>query len=319
MKPDQQRFSGVWVPVLTPFRADLSVNEEAFVTHCQWLLDQGVDGLAVFGTTSEANSLSLGERTLLLERLIDSGIPADRLMPGVGCCALPDTLHLCRHALEHGCDAVLMLPPFYYKGVSEDGLFAAFSWIIEQTGSRGLRVFLYHIPPVAMVPITTSLIERLRAAHPRQVAGLKDSGGNWDHTREVLGRFPDMAVFAGSERFLLNTLRHGGAGCITASGNVSPAGIRVVYERWLDDAPDADAAQRRIESVRDVLESSRMIPALKSLCARHYGDGGWRNARPPLTALSKDEEDALLRRLDELGFSMDDNRQFVTRFVEAGR
>lgn len=298
------QFKGVWVPALTPFRGDLSVNREAFVTHCRWLLGQGADGLAVFGTTSEANSLSLEERTGLLELLVESGVPASRLMPGVGCCALPDTVHLSRHALEQGCGAVLMLPPFYYKGVSDDGLFGAFSWVIDQLASSELKVFLYHIPPIAQVPISPALVGRLLDAYPGQVAGVKDSGGDWSHTRGLLGRFPGLGIFAGSERFLLDTLRQGGAGCITASGNVNPGGIRRVYEQWSAAAEDADDMQRRITLVRDVLERFRLIPALKTICARHYGDGEWTTVRPPLTPLSESERAALGEQLDELGFSM---------------
>lgn len=284
----------------------MSVNHEAFSMHCRWLLDRGADGLAVFGTTSEANSLSIRERTDLLEVLIDSGIPPGRLMPGVGCCALPDTVHLCRHAMERGCGAVLMLPPFYYKGVSDDGLFASFSSAIRELASRDLNVFLYHIPPVAQVAISPALTARLQEAHPGRIAGVKDSGGDWAHTRVMLDRFPDLDIFAGSERFLLDTLRHGGAGCITASGNVNPAGIRLVYEHWAQDAPDTDAVQHRVTTVRDTLEKFTMIPALKALCARFYDDAAWMAVRPPLTALTEPERDELYRQVDHLDFSMGD-------------
>lgn len=314
---NHDQFKGVWVPVLTPFRADLSVNGPAFAAHCRWLLEQGADGLAVFGTTSEANSLALEERMELLEILVEAGISASKLMPGVGCCALADTVRLCRHAMRQGCAGVLMLPPFYYKGVSDDGLFEAFSWIIEQVASEDLRVFLYHIPPVAQVPISASLLARLRDAYPRQIAGLKDSGGDWNHTRELLRRFGDLKIFAGSERFLLDTLRHGGAGCITASGNVNPAGIRRVYEQWGSGAPETDDTQGRIAAVRDVLERFTMIPALKTLCARHYDDAGWRTVRPPLMPLSDSERDALHDGLEDLGFSMAANRESIQRMTES--
>ncbi len=275
--------------------------------HCRWLLEQGVDGLAVFGTTSEANSLSLEERMALLDALLEAGIPAARLMPGVGCCALPDTVRLCRHALARGCGAVLMLPPFYYKGVSDEGLFESFSRVIEQVASSDLNIFLYHIPPVTQIPISPALVERLLRTYPRQIAGIKDSGSDWRHTRKLLDRFPALAIFAGSERFLLDTLRHGGAGCITASGNVNPAGIRLVYEHWRRDAGDADAAQQRVNAVRDALERFTMIPALKALCARHYADGGWEAVRPPLATLPEPERAALYEQMDRLGLAMGGN------------
>lgn len=302
-------WSGVWVPALTPFNDDLSVNQDAFVRHCLWLLEEGADGLAVFGTTSEANSLSMTERQRLLEALVAAQIPPDRLMPGVGCSALPDTVALCRHALEQGCRAVLMLPPFYYKGVSDEGLFAAYSWAIEQVASEDLRVFLYHIPPVAQVPLSRSLIRALREAYPQQVAGVKDSGGDWAHTRLLLDGFPEMAIFAGSERFLLDTLRHGGAGCITASGNVNPGGIRLVYEHWRGDEAGVDAVQERVTACRDLLEGFPMIPALKALCAWHHGAELWCNVRPPLMPLTERERAQLRQKTERFGFSMSDNRK----------
>lgn len=317
MSKNQQQFGGVWVPALTPFNPDLSVNHEAFAVHCRWLLDQGADGLAVFGTTSEANSLSVAEREELLEVLVGAGIPADRLMPGVGCCAIPDTVRLCRHALAQGCGAVLMLPPFYYKGVGDDGLFMYFSSVLEQVAASELRLFLYHIPPVSRVPISMTLIARLLQAYPRQITGLKDSGGDWSYTRELISSFPDMTIFAGSERFLLDTLRHGGAGCITASGNINPAGIRLVYEYWQRREEGVDAVQDGITSVRDIVEQFTMIPALKVLCARHYQDDNWTTVRPPLSLLAEADQVSLHEQLDNLGFSVADNAQSVAKMSRA--
>jgi len=305
----ENQWNGVWVPALTPFNPDLSVNHEAFIYHCRWLIEQGAEGLAVFGTTSEASSLSMGERKVLLEALVAAGIPPRRLMPGVGCTALPDTLALCRHALAQGCQAVLMLPPFYYKGVGDNGLFAAFSWIIEQLASEAIRVFLYHIPPVTGIPISLSLIEALRGAYPRRIAGVKDSGGDWTHTQALLRRFPGMAIFAGSERFLLDTLREGGAGCITASGNVNPGGIRLVQEHWEAGAAGTEATQGRVTALRDRLERFTLIPALKALCARHYDDDSWRLVRPPLMPLTEPEQAQLRQTMDRFGFSMSRNRE----------
>lgn len=306
-------YAGVWVPALTPFHPDLSVDRDGFVAHCRWLLEQGADGLAVFGTTSEANSLSVAERAELLEELVRAGVPAEKLMPGVGCCAIPDTVHLCRCARELGCGAVLMLPPFYYKGVEDEGLFAYFSSVIEHVAADGLQVFLYHIPPVTRVPLSIALISRLRRAYPDQVAGLKDSGGDWSYTRDVISHFPEMTVFAGSERFLLETLRHGGAGCITASGNVNPAGIRLVFEHWTRGGGDVDALQASITAIRNVLEGFTMIPALKALCAGHYRNPAWGTVRPPLTALAAIEGRSLHRQLEDLAFSIADNCQSILK------
>src|ERR1044071_356924 len=201
---DTQRIRGVLSPVVTPFRSDLSPDPERFVRQCRWLLSQNV-GLAVFGTNSEANSLSVEEKIELLDRLIGAGIDPSRMMPGTGCCALPDSVRLTAHAVKLGCAGVLMLPPFYYKRVSADGLYRSFAEVIERVGESRLRVYLYHIPPVAQVPITLGLVERLLKAYPAQTAGMKDSSGDWGNTKSFLDAFARSGfnVFAGSETFLL--------------------------------------------------------------------------------------------------------------------
>src|SRR5438094_6006007 len=155
-----QRIRGVLAPVVTPFKADLSPDRQRFVRHCQWLLSQNC-GLAVFGTTSEANSMSVKERMTLLDALVAAGVDPSRMMPGTGCCSLTETVELTAHAVKHGCAGVLMLPPFYYKDVSEEGLYRYFSEVVQRVGDPGLRIYLYHIPPVAVVGVTTKLIERL--------------------------------------------------------------------------------------------------------------------------------------------------------------
>ena len=205
-----QPFHGVLVPVLTPFTASGEPDAGRFIAFCRWLLDQGANGLAIFGTTSEANSMSPAERMALLDRLIEAGIPAEKLMPGTGACAMTDAVALVRHAVGHGCGGVLMLPPFYYKPVSDDGIFAFVSGVIDKVGSPALRVYLYHIPPVAVVGYSLDLVGRFIKAYPQTVVGLKDSSGDWNNTAALLDRYPGFAVFPGSEVFLLDGLRKGG-------------------------------------------------------------------------------------------------------------
>lgn len=297
------RMRGVLSPVVTPFRADLSPDPERFVRHCRWLLSQDV-GLAVFGTNSEANSLSAEERVELLDRLVEAGLDPARMMPGTGCCALPDSVRLTAHAMKLGCGGVLMLPPFYYKGVSDDGLFRNFAEIIERVGDRRLRVYLYHIPPVAQVPITLGLIERLLRAYPDSVAGLKDSSGDWTNTKAVLDAFAasGFAVFPGSETFLLRGLRHGAAGCISATANVNPGPIARLAATW--QGADADAQQARLDEIRGIMQSYVMIPALKAAIAHYGGDAGWATVRPPLTALAAEQAGALIGKLQAARFEM---------------
>jgi 4-hydroxy-tetrahydrodipicolinate synthase len=297
------RICGVFSPVVTPFDSELRPDRERFVRHCRWLIDQGV-GLAVFGTNSEANSMSVAEKIALLDALIDAGLPPARMMPGTGCCAFTDSVELTRHALRRRCAGVLMLPPFYYKGVPDDGLFRSYAEIIERVGESDLRIYLYHIPPVSQVPISLALIERLLQAYPGTIAGIKDSSGDWSNTQAMLERFQprEFDVFAGSETFLLATLRGGGAGCITATGNVNPRRIAELARRWRD--PDADAQQAALDTVRTVFQQYPMIPALKAAIAHHKADPQWATVRPPLVELLPLQQSALVQALESAGFSM---------------
>src|SRR5438067_2648121 len=253
-----ERIQGVLSPVLTPFRAGFVPDPERLVDHCRWLIANDV-GLAVFGTNSEANSLTVPEKLAVLDALVEAGLPPARMMPGTGCCAFPDTVELTRRAVAHGCAGVLMLPPFYYKGVSDDGLFASYAEVIERVGDARLRIYLYHIPPVSQVPISLGLIERLLDRYPGTIAGTKDSSGEWNNTHAMLERFQPQGfdVFAGSETFLLANMRGGGAGCITATGNVNPGAMVALYRSWREAG--ADAAQAKLDAVRSVFAKFPMI------------------------------------------------------------
>jgi 4-hydroxy-tetrahydrodipicolinate synthase len=297
----QRTFEGVLIPVCTPFGGDGAPQERAFVRHCRWLLAQGASGLAVFGTTSEANSLSVAERRALLEALAGDGIDGARLLPGTGACALPDAVELTRAALAAGARGVLMLPPFYYKAVSDEGLFAFFAEVIERVGSGALRLYLYHIPPVAQVSLSFTLIERLLARYPGVVAGVKDSSGDFKHTQRLNDVFPGLEIFAGSESFLLANLRAGGAGCITASGNINVAAIAQLARHWQD--PDADQRQDRLTRLRRVVESFPVIAAVKCVLAQIHRDPLWCRTRPPLVDLPQHERERLLAGLQREGFA----------------
>jgi 4-hydroxy-tetrahydrodipicolinate synthase len=298
------RLTGVLAPVITPFKADLSPDGERFVRHCKWLLKSGCTGLAIFGTNSEANSLSLEEKLTLLAALLHAGVPGSALMPGTGHCALPATVRLTANAVKMGCAGVLMLPPFYYKGVSDEGLFRYFSEVIERVGDERLRVYLYHIPPVSQVPITLKLIERLLSKYPGIVAGAKDSSGDWNNTKAMLDEFGKSGfdVFPGSELFLLEGMRHGGAGCISATANVNPGPIDHVFRDWRSG--EADKLQAGISATRKIMQKVPMIAALKSVVAHFGNDGEWRRVRPPLVELTTEQEAALIPELKAAGFTM---------------
>ena len=297
------RITGVLSPVVTPFKADLTPDPDRFIRQCRWLLSQDV-GLAVFGTNSEANSLSTEEKVELLDRLVGAGVDPARMMPGTGCCALTDSVRLTAHAMKLGCGGVLMLPPFFYKGVSADGLFRSFAEVIERVGDRRLRIYLYHIPPVSQVAITLPLIERLLKAYPGVVAGAKDSSGDWNNTEAYLVNFACQGfdVFPGSETFLLQGLRAGGVGCISATANVNPGAIARLFATWKAD--DADAQQGRLNEIRTIFAKYPMIPALKAAIAHYGGDASWATVRPPLVELTREQKASLAGDLDKSGFAM---------------
>ena len=302
-----QPFHGVLVPVLTPFTASGEPDPQRLAAFCRWLLDQGANGLAIFGTTSEANSMSPTERMHLLDRLIAAGIPAEILMPGTGACAVSDAVELMRHAVGHGCGGVLMLPPFYYKPVSDDGIFAFVAQVIDKVASPALRVYLYHIPPVAVVGYSLDLVGRFIEAYPESVVGLKDSSGDWNNTAALLERYPGFAVFPGSEVFLLDALRKGGAGCITATGNINVPGIARIYANW--QKPEADALQAEATALRKTMQAYPMVPALKRVVAHFHNDPAWAAVRPPLTPLDAAQSAALIADLARLGFTLGERPQ----------
>jgi 4-hydroxy-tetrahydrodipicolinate synthase len=297
------RISGVLSPVVTPFDRELRPDVARLAAHCRWLAAQSV-GLAVFGTTSEGNSLSAGERIDVLDRLAASGVDAARMMPGTGCCALSDTVRLSSHAVKLGCAGVLMLPPFYYKGVSDEGMFRSYAEVIERVGDERLNVYLYHIPQVSQVPIPHSVIDRLLDAYPKCIAGIKDSSGDWNNTKALLERFAPRGfdVFPGNETSLLASMRLGGTGCISATANVNPAALHDLYLRWR--SADAGELQKRLDAVRTVFQGYPMVPALKAAIAHWSGDPEWARVRPPLVELDQGQAQSLIASLAKLDFSI---------------
>src|SRR5438046_1396186 len=311
-----QRIRGVLAPVVTPFKADLSPDCERFISHCQWLLSQN-SGLAVFGTNSEANSISAEERSTLLDALVAAGIDPSRMMPGTGCCSITETVALTAYAVKHGYAGVLMLPPFYYKNVSEEGLYRYFSEVVQRVGDTRLKIYLYHIPPVAIVGITPKLVERLLKAYPTAIAGMKGSSGDWNNTKTFLDAFAVRAgravsgfdVFVGSESFLLANMRNGGVGTISATANVNPAAIHKLYRQWntAGDADNADQQQSKLNAVREVFSRRKfpsMIAALKQAIAIYRNDPEWTRGRQPLGERPTERAKLLAAELKAIGFTM---------------
>jgi 4-hydroxy-tetrahydrodipicolinate synthase len=294
--------SGVIPAALTPMHPDGSANSALLAEHCRRLLEQGCASVLVLGTTGEANSFTTAERRSILEGVVSGGIPADKLLVGTGCCSIGETVALTQHALSAGVTRVLVLPPFYYKKVSDAGLFDAFAATIERIADDRLRLFVYLIPQMTGIEIGPDLIEKLHQAFPTAVAGLKDSSGKWESTRELCRRLgARIDVLVGTEALMLQAVGAGASGCITAIGNAAARPIVELYEK----RSDATAASREhgVNAVRTIFESFAVIPALKAFLAATTGEQSWRTVRPPLRSLSTEETTALLARLKgaELG------------------
>jgi len=269
--------------------------------HCRWLQKHGV-GLAVFGTNSEANSMSVSQKVNLLNELLDNGLSPSNMMPGTGACSIDDAVALTLAAVKGNCAGVLMLPPFYYKQVSDEGIFRYFSEVIEKVGDSDLQVYLYNIPPITGIRMSIPLIERLVKTYPRTVVGMKDSSGDWSFTEAVIHRFSSCGfqVYSGTEEFLLSNLQAGGVGCISATANINPKAIADLAATWR--TTNADQKQQKLIELRKVFQKYPMIPAMKTVISHYLRDDEWCHVRPPLINLSDAQRNQLLNDLEEISF-----------------
>ena len=296
-------FGGVNAAVLTAMNSDLSIDLDRMAAHSRWLLANGCNGLAVLGTTGEANSLGISERTNLIEGLTARGIPASKMLPGTGTTNLTDTVLLTRHAEKMGCRGALLLPPFYYKNPSDDGLLAYFNEVIQRVGGD-IALYLYNFPQQSAIPFSVDFIARLLAANPGKVRGIKDSSGNYENGLSYVENFArdGFEVYAGDDTLLKPLLEKGGAGCITAASNVNCAIGAQVYANW--DNATGTAAQTTLTATRKAVTTVPLIPGLKALKARHTGDATWLNIRPPHMQLTAEQEAKLFAAFDASGVQL---------------
>lgn len=290
-------------PVLTPFKEDGSPDAQKLLKQCQWLESNGV-GQAIFGTNSEANSMSARQKMATLTTLVEGGLNPAHMMPGTGATSIDATVNMTRHALDHKCAGVLMLPPFYYKDITDDGLFAYFSEVIQKVGNTALQIYIYNIPPVTKINLSLSLLERLTKEYPKTIVGMKDSSGDWAYTESVIKLLAPSGfrVYAGSEIFLMRALRAGGVGCISATANVNPRAIAELAAHWRES--DADQRQATLDQVRSIFAQYQMIAGMKTAVAHFSKDPEWLRVRPPLMQLSADQQAKLLSELQKINFSM---------------
>lgn len=297
---DRSGFKGVVVAVITPFGSDGRPDLENLQRLVQTLYKQGVDGILLLGTTGEGTSLSFSEQ----EAVLQAGIEVSRdmiVMAGTGCASLPDTVRLTHRAFELGADAAVTVPPFYFKKVTTAGLAEYFRVVLDEGVPAGKHMFLYDIPQVTGITITHELMDALLEHAGDKMAGVKDSTGSLEHSQAWCERFPQLRIFVGTDKLLLDGMRAGAAGCITAGANLfAPAAVSV-YRAYQNGEP-AETAQAALSAQRGALEKYAPFPApIKSLLAMRYGTPGW-HVRPPLLPLADAQRDDLLQLLAACGF-----------------
>ena len=295
---------GLIAPILSPFENDLKFNQNMYNDLAHDLLENGCSGLAPFGTTGEALSLSNKERMNALEGLLNSGIKADQLIPGTGLCNFPDTVMISKHALDLGCHGVMTLPPFYFKGMSDEGLFDYFEKLIEEINHSKLKIYLYHIPQVSGVGLSIDLVSKLKKSYPEIVVGIKDSSGNWENTKSLLG-IDDLVVYPGAELPVIEAIKLGAPGCISATANLNGGDISKVINFCHDNEWEkAEDLHKKVTKVRLLFQDYAPIPAQKGLLAKKTKIKEWSNVRPPLKSINDDKVSQLANTLNnEFGYS----------------
>lgn len=294
--------SGVFCAAATPILEDGAPDHASFAAHCKGLIAEGCHGVALLGTTGEANSFSIAQRQQLLDGVISAGVDPQALLPGTSQTNIADSVTLVKHAVDVGVKACVVLPPFYYKGVSDEGLFRFYARLVEGVGSDDLRIILYHIPPIAQVGLSIDLVGRLREAFPGVFIGIKDSSGKLESMQAYAASFENFSVLAGADPLMLPLLKSGGAGCITSSSNLIGRHLRTVFDNWFDPAQaDAvEAAQARINAWRDLSNAYVQLPTVKAMLARRRDNDGWLRVCPPLVELTPAEVETVWARMAEL-------------------
>ena len=284
--------SGVIAAIATPIEETGAPDLTRAIKLARFLLDNGCNGLNVLGTTGEATSFSLAERKAVMDVYKSNGLPLERLMVGTGAAAVSDAVALTSHAAQLGFAGALILPPFYYKGVSDDGLAAYIDIIVQATAATPIPLYLYHYPAMSGLPWHVPLLERLLKAHPSCIVGLKDSSGDMNYARAAAAVKPGFAVFPSNEAALLDARRGDFAGCISATANLNPD---LCQRAWASG--DAGALEQAV-TIRKLFEGKALVSGVKALLAHIHGDPALARMKPPLTAFSAADRAAVTAGYD---------------------
>jgi 4-hydroxy-tetrahydrodipicolinate synthase len=283
---------GLSAALTTPFGPDGSIDVPRLVGHVRWCLENGCTSVTAFGTTGEGTSIGISGREEVLRALADAGIRGGNVVVCVAAPAVQDAVAQANRAFAFGCRGVLLTPPFYFKGIAEDGLFAWYGLVLESLGPAARDIILYNIPSVTQVPLSVELVGRLKNAFPGIVSGVKDSSGDWTYTQQLLAAHGDLSVLIGDERYLAEGVRRGGQGAISGIANVCPAALLPLAVHGQGD--------QRIDRLVDEVLRYPVIPAVKTLVAHRTGDTAWLRVKPPLMGLTTPEAERLTSVYDRL-------------------
>jgi 4-hydroxy-tetrahydrodipicolinate synthase len=290
---------GIWPAMLTPLNEALDIDHRRFAAHGKALVEAGCGGLTPFGTTGEGTAFSVDERRAAVEALVAGGVPASRILVSTSCAALTDTLALSKHAVEIGAWGCLMLPPFYMKGVPDEGIVDAYRYVIDRVADTRLKVMLYHIPQVAGVGLSTAVVRRLASLYPDTIVGIKDSQCDLAHSLALADAvMPGLTVHVGNEADLPALGRRGSTGAVSGLANFMPKLVHRLVTR--PDAPNTANELARVAALMQAISGYTLIPALKGIMALLAGDEAWLRVRPPLVGLSPGQLPTLRNELATL-------------------
>jgi len=288
---------GVYAASLTPVGSDGEPDAEKLVKYCRWNIDQGLDGVAPLGTTGEGNSLPLRFRMALPQAFAKAGFASNQVIFGTGSSAAGDAIEATSATIGAGFNNVLVLPPFYFKNVTDDGIYAYYARLIEGVGDDNLRIYLYHFPQMSMTPISIPLIHRLKKQYGPIIAGLKDSSGDFSGVLKFVAASDDFDVFPSNEGVLLEAISKGCGGIISATTNASAALARRTLSASSDEA---NKLQETLTAVRVAISKQPLSAALKQIEAWRTGDNSWLPVFPPQVVLTKEQAEELRSDLEEL-------------------
>lgn len=293
-------FRGIWPALLTPLTADLDIDHAKFAAHCKALIARGCPGVTAFGTTGEGPSFSMAERRQAIDQLIANSIPAAQIMVSTSCAALPETLELTRHAVQVGVHGCLMLPPFFLKGVSDEGVIDAYRYVLDGMAGTPFKLYLYHIPQVTGVPLSHHVIRTLKDQYPETIVGIKDSACTTAHSVGLADAFmKELTVYVGFEPDLPEMGRRGSTGAISGLANFMPRVVSRLVTH--PDAPATPAERDRIIQLLGLLDGYSLMPALKGIMAMLSSDPAWLRVRAPLVALTPDQFESLRKTISAFG------------------